>query len=1175
MTAQSGAFPGCEVLHRTVTRSQARQDRSSVLRICVYLCPSVVFLCIVTAKRALRGWERIEFRAPGRRVACLCDTPVSTAFGSVTGTKFRLGETTTNMKRAIRAVALCAAVVLAPQPGRAGTVWLSGKTANASPQTIKVFLLGGQSNADGRAKTSDLPSNLSSPQADVPLYYYARGMTANADGTLGKLVTLRPGCSYYTSAFGPEITFGRAMADYYAQTNHIPTNEVMVAIIKYAYGGTGLYDSWLPNNNSGTNGDGPQYVTFQNVVGAGLAKLSATYPGANIELHGMLWVQGEQDVEHAPGDPTYPIAYRTNLVNFIKDVRMTYAGRQPYGTNLPFLYSRISVNQGWYSDPASTNYSNYQILRTNQPYAAATLSNAFMLDTDPPQFSTANPVNGIFTLSNGDVVSQHFDSGGQRSLGAAFAQVASSLVTGAPQITDGPHSQTASAGTAAAFSATAVGAAPLSYQWQFNGTNISGASVSSYTVSNAQTTNAGSYRVVVTNTYGSVTSATAVLTVVVPGATKFWDVNGTVAGPGGTSPAGVWGTSTSNWNTDSTGGAGGTVSAWAANSDAVFSAGTAATGTFTVTIASGTTQYVNSVTIEEGTITFGQAYVAVTGATGTGGTALFNVLAGASASFSGSGAGYLCGSAGLNKQGGGALWMGSTEYYTGNTYIDGGICYLKTYSGSTPKTPFGGNGTSTIYLQNGAGVVASQPTSGSVLLPSGYTVSLGNVGGGVLAAMDGYTLDVSARITGSGPLTVASNLVVLRATTSDYSGNTIISAGTLRLGAAGVIPDGSGKGNLVLNGGSTAGILDLQGYSETINGLAGVSGAVPGQVVNDAAGTTSTLTVGAGNTSSAFAGSLKNNTGTGGTLALVKTGTGTLTLSGASSYSGGTTVGSGTLALASTGSLMGDIMVASGGVLTVSNAAALAATGTVAFASSPPNSVANLNFSGAANTIKALSFDGGVNFLAAGTWGASSSTAAHKNDSHFTGTGSLNVTMDGTVVTVASSLNPAAYGQSVTFTGTVAAASIGGTPTGTVTFKNGSSALGAAPLDGTGRATFTTTLPTNGTYSVTAAYGGDGVTYAPGTSTALSQVVNGVIYSQTNAILSVTNNRDGTFGLTFLGTPQAQYCVVASPDVSRPMSAWTPLVGSTNTASSPGGLWSFTVSNAAPCSYRSKAVNTP
>src|ERR1035437_646270 len=95
---------------------------------------------------------------------------------------------------------------------------------------------------------------------------------------------------------------------------------------------------------------------------------------------------------------------------------------------------------------------------------------------------------------------------------------ASQLVIGGnpPAITTQPVSQTLLAGANATFNVVASGSAPLSYQWRFNGGNISGATASGYTKNNVQTASAGSYSVVVTNNSGTATSANAVLTVHMP-----------------------------------------------------------------------------------------------------------------------------------------------------------------------------------------------------------------------------------------------------------------------------------------------------------------------------------------------------------------------------------------------------------------------------------------------------------------------------------------------------------------------------------------------------------------------------------------------------------------------------------------------------------------------------------
>src|SRR5208283_4626488 len=71
------------------------------------------------------------------------------------------------------------------------------------------------------------------------------------------------------------------------------------------------------------------------------------------------------------------------------------------------------------------------------------------------------------------------------------------------------------------FTVVAVGPGTLAYQWQFNGANISGATNFTYTLDFVQYTNAGTYSVLVTNSFGSVTSSNSVLTVVPPTPPSF------------------------------------------------------------------------------------------------------------------------------------------------------------------------------------------------------------------------------------------------------------------------------------------------------------------------------------------------------------------------------------------------------------------------------------------------------------------------------------------------------------------------------------------------------------------------------------------------------------------------------------------------------------------------------
>jgi hypothetical protein len=91
-----------------------------------------------------------------------------------------------------------------------------------------------------------------------------------------------------------------------------------------------------------------------------------------------------------------------------------------------------------------------------------------------------------------------------------------------------------------------------------------------------------------------------------------------------------------------------------------------------------------------------------------------------------------------------------------------------------------------------------------------------------------------------------------------------------------------------------------------------------------------------------------------------------------------------------------------------------------------------------------------------------------------------------TSTAVVSSLNPSTYGTAVTFTATVSSGV--GTPTGTVTFNDGATAIGTSALSN-GKASFTTAALSGGGHSITASYAGS-VSFASSTSSALGQTVN-------------------------------------------------------------------------------------
>ncbi|AXC09436.1 Multicopper oxidase [Acidisarcina polymorpha] len=120
--------------------------------------------------------------------------------------------------------------------------------------------------------------------------------------------------------------------------------------------------------------------------------------------------------------------------------------------------------------------------------------------------------------------------------------------------------------------------------------------------------------------------------------------------------------------------------------------------------------------------------------------------------------------------------------------------------------------------------------------------------------------------------------------------------------------------------------------------------------------------------------------------------------------------------------------------------------------------------------------------------GSAALTAAYAGNSAFASSTSAPVTVAvqaaATTTTLSASPTTALFGASVAFTATVAAPAGAGIPSGSVTFLNGVTALGTAPLNGSGVATFSTTTLPVGSASITAAYAGGG-NFGASTSTAI------------------------------------------------------------------------------------------
>ncbi|MEO6095972.1 MAG: autotransporter-associated beta strand repeat-containing protein, partial [Fibrobacteria bacterium] len=188
----------------------------------------------------------------------------------------------------------------------------------------------------------------------------------------------------------------------------------------------------------------------------------------------------------------------------------------------------------------------------------------------------------------------------------------------------------------------------------------------------------------------------------------------------------------------------------------------------------------------------------------------------------------------------------------------------------------------------GAGPISL--THSGTITGTGFSLTLGGNSSGDLASIVG---------TGSGALTKtdAGNWTLSGHNT--YNGPTTINAGTLILGAADVIPDGSDV--------TAHGTLEMNGFSETIGSLAGT-----GFVDNSAGSGTFTLTTGGTSVQTTFSGVIKN---TAQTVALTKEGAAYMLLTGNNTYAGLTTVNGGVLSIGdngTTGTLSGNCVVASG-----------------------------------------------------------------------------------------------------------------------------------------------------------------------------------------------------------------------------------------------------------------------
>lgn len=241
--------------------------------------------------------------------------------------------------------------------------------------------------------------------------------------------------------------------------------------------------------------------------------------------------------------------------------------------------------------------------------------------------------------------------------------------------------------------------------------------------------------------------------------------------------------------------------------------------------------------------------------------------------------GQLTSNGSLTKIGSGSLTLtSSSNNYSGGTNLNAGTLIAGDNSalGSNTLTFNGGtlsSSTNGIALANNFVVSSASAIGGS------NTITLSGTGtlNADLSVSNTANTTISGNMSGTGGITKTAASTLILSGLNSYSGNTVITTGTLQSNSGGALSDNS---NISIAGGAT---LSLNNTSDTIADLSG-SGDIAvssGQTLSVSGGSYSGAITGAGN--------------------LEKVGSGTLILLGANGYTGTTTISGGTLQLGASG----------------------------------------------------------------------------------------------------------------------------------------------------------------------------------------------------------------------------------------------------------------------------------
>jgi hypothetical protein len=230
-----------------------------------------------------------------------------------------------------------------------------------------------------------------------------------------------------------------------------------------------------------------------------------------IALNDTTWSNGPAQLGYGDGDERTIVSYGPNAS---AKYTTTYF-RSSFDVGDPTAFN--SLNLRVMRDDGVVIYLNgSEVFRDNMPAGAINYLTAAVNaigGADESTFYSAALNPGYLVFGKNTLAAEiHQQNGTSTDISFDF-ELAGGQTFIAPYFTQQPESQTAAEGTAVSLTPVVAGAAPLRFQWRFNGTNLPNATNSTLSFPGVQLANAGNYFVVVTNLAGSATSTVATLTI--------------------------------------------------------------------------------------------------------------------------------------------------------------------------------------------------------------------------------------------------------------------------------------------------------------------------------------------------------------------------------------------------------------------------------------------------------------------------------------------------------------------------------------------------------------------------------------------------------------------------------------------------------------------------------------